>query len=453
MADVAIELQALPDNHHESQPASELAEEILVSDLAPVDKGRDAWLFVIAAFTLETFLWGFGFTFGVFQNYYASSPDSPFRDSSTSAISAIGTTSIAVPYVTGLFLPSLMSRHPRYIRPAMWCALALGTAAFLLSSFATAVWHLIILQGVLVGIAGGILYTPVFLWLYEWFAERRGLAGGIIQSGVGIGGAVFPPILGILLDRVGFRWTLRIWAIAFVIFSGTAVWFIKPRLPVPSRREPRRAPADLSYLRNPLWAVVAITILIQSLAYFPVNLYLPTYTTLLGLPALDGQLVLSVFNIFSVVGQILFGWMCDRMPYSRVMAFSAIGSALSAYLLWGFASSLGVVFAFAVAFGTMAGGFFSISAPVAADLAGPSSTASGSIFGSLVAWKAIAAVVGPIIAATLFDSSKAGMTSKFGSNGFGGVTLFVGGMMMATAAFSVLSGVTRNIHRRHSIGL
>lgn len=36
------------------------------------------------------------------------------------------------------------------------------------------VWQLILLQGVLGGTCGAILYIPVLLWLPEWFVERRG---------------------------------------------------------------------------------------------------------------------------------------------------------------------------------------------------------------------------------------------------------------------------------------
>lgn len=54
------------------------------------------------------------------------------------------------------------------------------------------VWQLILLQGVGVGIGGGLLYMPVIQLIPEWFSERRGLAGGIIFAGTGLGGQSFP---------------------------------------------------------------------------------------------------------------------------------------------------------------------------------------------------------------------------------------------------------------------
>lgn len=53
----------------------------------------------------------------------------------------------------------------------------------LAASWATKVWQLIVLQGVLCGLSGAVLYTPVLLWLNGWFHMKRGLATGIIFSG------------------------------------------------------------------------------------------------------------------------------------------------------------------------------------------------------------------------------------------------------------------------------
>ena len=96
---------------------------------------------------------------------------------------------------------------------AMWFGLVLYFFSIFGSSFATQVstrqvilaaknstnlvmnfsqvWQLIMLQGVLFGIAGGLLYVPVIKLLPEWFSERRGLAGGIIFAGGGVGGTCF----------------------------------------------------------------------------------------------------------------------------------------------------------------------------------------------------------------------------------------------------------------------
>ena len=40
------------------------------SNLPPPDRGRAAYLFLLACFIVEALVWGFSFSFGVFQEYY-----------------------------------------------------------------------------------------------------------------------------------------------------------------------------------------------------------------------------------------------------------------------------------------------------------------------------------------------------------------------------------------------
>lgn len=49
-----------------------------------------------------------------------------------------------------------------------------------ISSFATKIWHLMLFQGVLYSIGGGIAYSPMILFVNEWFIRRKGIAFGIM---------------------------------------------------------------------------------------------------------------------------------------------------------------------------------------------------------------------------------------------------------------------------------
>ncbi|CAE6408019.1 unnamed protein product, partial [Rhizoctonia solani] len=153
---------------------------------------------------------------------------------------------------------------------------------------------------------------------------------------------------------------MRIWAAFMFTVSVTSLFFIKPRLPV-TRPSGARNLSLISLIKNqhwsfvysPLFICVASTIFIQALAYFPVSLYMSVYTTSLGLPPVDGTIVLAVFNLATTIGQIAFGYFSDLVPYHYIIIVSSVGASLSAYLLWGFAHNLGVIFAFVVVFGTL----------------------------------------------------------------------------------------------------
>jgi hypothetical protein len=58
--------------------------------IPPADGGKEAWLFLAACFMVEGLVWGFPYSFGIFQQYYST--HEPF--SSSSNIAVIGTFSM-----------------------------------------------------------------------------------------------------------------------------------------------------------------------------------------------------------------------------------------------------------------------------------------------------------------------------------------------------------------------
>ena len=67
---------------------------------------------------------------------------------------------------------------------------------------------------------------------------------------------------------------------------------------------------------------------------------------------------MAVFNLATVVGQVLIGYYCDIGPYTVVMIGTGAVSAVLAYALWGLAHSLALVYVFAVMFGGIVRNFF-----------------------------------------------------------------------------------------------
>ena len=86
------------------------------------------------------------------------------------------------------------------------------------------------------------------------------------------------------------------------------------------------------------------------MSYFPVSLYIAVFTATISSP-LSATIVLALFNSAGVIGQVLIGYLSDRFPYPWIMFANALGSAIAAFLLWGFADTLVTVLIFAVIFG------------------------------------------------------------------------------------------------------
>jgi MFS family permease len=68
-------------------------------------------------------------------------------------------------------------------------------------------------------------------------------------------------------------------------------------------------------------------------------------------------LSVSLLNAATTFGLIFTGLLVDRFHISTVLFISAIGSAMSVFLLWGLAVKEPVLYAFAIVYGVFAGGY------------------------------------------------------------------------------------------------
>ncbi|KAH9932744.1 MFS general substrate transporter [Epithele typhae] len=416
-----------------------------VQELPAADGGVRAWTFCAAGFVLEMMVWGFGFSYGIFQEYYTSHP--PFESASSVSVTAVGTISLAIQYGETVALSLIFSRYPDYLKHSMWFGLALYFASLFASSFATQVWQLIALQGVGVGVGGGLLYMPVIRLLPEWFSERRGLAGGIIFAGTGVGGFVFPFVLNTLLNKVGLRWTLRVWAIGTSLFSGIALFGMRSRFPVPKftagQRRPKFLPPQVDFIKSPLFWSFIFTTVMQGLSYFPVSLYIATFTKSIS-DQITATAVLALFNSSAVVGQVILGHLSDRWAYPSIMVVSGLGSALGAFFLWGFASSSIALYFFATVFGALSGGVSATWTNAASECVRGKPEFAGMAFSGFAFFKGISAVVGPIIAGLLLEAGRgASMGHGFGRFGYGAVELFVGSCALVSSFGGVAVALSR----------
>jgi hypothetical protein len=79
----------------------------------------------------------------------------------------------------------ILETWPSIRRRTSALGLVLIVSTLIASSFSTAVWHLIVTQGVLYAVGGSFLYAPTVFYLDEWFIKKKGLAFGIMWAGVG----------------------------------------------------------------------------------------------------------------------------------------------------------------------------------------------------------------------------------------------------------------------------
>jgi len=346
-----------------------------------------------------------------------------------------------------LLLSLFFERYPDLLKRSVWVALGVATLSLLLASFVNQISLLIMLQGVLFGIAGGFLYYPILVLLPQWFVRRRGLATGIIFSGSGFGGFAFPFLLQALLERYGFRWTLRIWAVATLVIVGVAICGMQPRLPVPKfprGQRPRFIPPQMYFLKSTLFWLLSICTIMHAMSFYSVSLYIATFTKVISTP-LSASIVLSIFNSSGTVCQIVMGHLCDRFSYAWIMAGSTLVSGLAVFLLWGFARELTLVFLFVIIYGGFMGGYNALGPASASDCAGNKPEQSGIIWACIFFIRGIAVVAGPLISGVLYGVGKSteSVGSVYGGYGFKALEVFVGTCTVAASLGSVMMAITR----------
>lgn len=102
-------------------------------------------------------------------------------------------------------------------------------AGLALCSFIQTWWQLYIFFGLITSMGvGSSGWIPITTIIQQWFKTKRGLATGIISSGIGVGILVCIPLIQYLIIRVGWRTTYRIMAFFIpLIIASIAISFPK----------------------------------------------------------------------------------------------------------------------------------------------------------------------------------------------------------------------------------
>ncbi|PWN31716.1 MFS general substrate transporter [Meira miltonrushii] len=442
-----------------------------VTQLPPVDKGRQAWTFLAVATLLECLIWGMGNSYGAFQDYHLYNKQSPLYGSSSAATAAAGTLITAGQYFAPFLFLGILNAFPHRIKLFQAITLSASAIGLVGASFHPNVASVTLLQGFLSGWSGGAFYTPAMLWLPQWFDQKRGFATGMIFVGSGIGGVVWPFALNYLLEGVGFEWTLRALAILQLILGATIAFFLRPRLPVQrpttqndpsstagSRHDASRRrrnilrsvlPSHNKILHSPLGIASLAAQFMQNAALMSVSYYIAPYASSLGLRGTIPTALLATFNAAAAISYCIIGILCDTLPHIvLVLLLSATGSLLVGLLL-GFAKTLGPLIAFAILFGLFNGGFSTTMSPMAREMAKAGETEHSAVFLELMSWRGLGGVAGPLISSVLYKSHISAAQSQndsgqiwgdnaaYGSHGLGPVILF-STALSAVVAFTAL---------------
>src|ERR1044072_6669405 len=106
--------------------------------------------------------------------------------------------------VGGVFMGRLAD-HRGIVPPLLIAITSLG-AGYVLSGFATSIWQLALVHGILMGLCGtSVMFGPLIADISHWFVRRRGIAISVAASGNYLAGTIWPPILQAMITSIGWR--------------------------------------------------------------------------------------------------------------------------------------------------------------------------------------------------------------------------------------------------------
>lgn len=321
--------------------------------LPPVDGGRDAWRVLLAAFTFEALFWGFPTSYGVFQAYYSSLPQFA---ADRANIPVAGTLAQSLVLLGAPLATAVVKRFPHRKKLMIRLGWPLCICGLLAASFANNVSSLIATQGLIYGLGFSTMVWPVIDMVSEWWLLRRGMAFGLISASSGCAGTVMPIILETLLQRYGYKTTLRACAVAMFVLTAPLLPLLKGRLPAsgPAQR-PR---ANWSFLRNPLFYFYALATMVQGLGFYIPPIFISSYSIAVGVTSTQAAVLLAVMAASQTVGQFAFGWLSDKkLHVSLLTSFCCVIASIATATLWGLGKSLPVLIIYSMCYGFFAFGF------------------------------------------------------------------------------------------------
>jgi sugar phosphate permease len=274
----------------------------------------------------------------------------------------------------GLFAPVggwLIDRFgPRRVILGSLMTIAAGLAGVV---FVQQLWQLVLLWGIVLGIATGITPALGASIATRWFVDQRGLAIGIMTNANAAGQVVFLPLLMTVILASGWRSALTvITATALLLIPATWLWLrdnpadmgLEPyrtlRGPSAEKRPIRFARGDIrpmslsalsEVVKTPtFWILSGCFFICGVTANGLIGTHLIPHAIERGIPQVTAAAALGIMGGASFVGTTFSGWLVDRIDPRKVLSvvYALRGLAL---LMLPFVSEATGLFMFAVLYG------------------------------------------------------------------------------------------------------
>jgi MFS family permease len=296
-----------------------------------------------------------------------------------------------------------------YCRVLILTGTLFETSGFMLTSIGTAYWHILLAQGICIGLGTCCLSIPSMAIVPLYFSKRRALAMATATVGSGLGSTLYPLAFQRLQSSVGFPWTMRI--LGFVSFATCvfALAVIRPR-----RRAEKPAwqqggftwrwLVDLAAFKDRKYLLYCVASFFSNLAFFIPSYFLQGYAVSHGMRGLElASYLLPVMNSSSIPGRLVWSFVADKVgSLDTYIAVCTLSGATVLY--WISVSNVGGNMSFAVLWGLFSGGFVALQNVVLTGIT-PDLSRLGTRMGMVAIIKGVGSLVGPPISGAILDVS------------------------------------------------
>lgn len=279
------------------------------------------------------------------------------------------------------------------------------------------------LCAVVAGIGVGAVYPGGTMTnIIRFFPDRRGMVSGLLAAGYGLGGVLWAPVSAALISQYGVLAALKILGIVFLVIISivsravqTAPEGYRPIGWMPAEGNLQNSlgvnKTWQEMLRDPVFYLVAAIFMLGGVTGMMIIGHAsPIAQELLAMTPQAAAGVVGLLLVANTAGKVCWGWISDKIGrYSVVVILFVLGAAAMAALplVTGYYYIIGMI----LTVGLCYGGFLAIMAPITADLFGTKNL--GVNFGIMFLTIAVAAYVGPLLAAVVKQNNHGDYTQAF----------------------------------------
>ena len=227
-----------------------------------------------------------------------------------------------------------------YIRELLGVGSFLIVFGQMMLSLSSKYWHVLLAQGISIGVGTGCIFVSGVAILSTHFSTRLATATGIAATGSSIGGLLYPIIFYKLQPHVGFAWATR--ALGFLALVTLLISNIFLRIRV--RPAHRRAFLDL-----PAWKELPYLFFNMGSFFTFIGLYAPffyvqSYVLAYGIMGKSLSFyLLTILNAASTFGRLFPNILADRLGPLNILIPGAFMTGILQFCLVSAHSSAAVI--------------------------------------------------------------------------------------------------------------